>query len=128
MIGVDTNVLVRILINDNQIQARKAVKLIENQSSVLVSAIVLCETIWVLQSRYTFNKNQLITAIEKILKIKQLEIEYSDAVWMAFHEYQHSSADFSDCIIGAIAKLQGCDSVATFDKNAAKSKNFKLIK
>ncbi|OGT44828.1 MAG: hypothetical protein A3E82_06075 [Gammaproteobacteria bacterium RIFCSPHIGHO2_12_FULL_38_11] len=69
MNGVDTNVLVRILIADDQIQTRKAVKLIENQISVFVSVIVLCEIIWVLQSRYGFNKSQLISALEKILKI-----------------------------------------------------------
>lgn len=128
MIGIDTNVLVRIFINDDQIQARKAIKLIEQHPGVFVSAIVFCETIWVLQSRYHFNKSQLIIAIEKILKINECQIEYNDTIWAAFHEFQHSHADFSDCVIGAIAKTHGCNAVATFDKKAAKLKNFKLIK
>ena len=128
MNAIDTNVLVRVLINDDQIQAYKAVKLIGNNAPVFVSEIVLCETIWVLQSRYGFNKAQLISAIEKVLKIKELHIEHNDAMWSAFHEFQYIAADFSDCVIGAVAKHHGCSAVSTFDKNAAKSKNFKLIK
>lgn len=69
-----------------------------------------------------------MATIEKILKINELQIEYNDAMWFAYHEYQHINTDFSDCVIGAVAKLYQCDSVATFDKNASKSKNFKLIK
>lgn len=128
MIGIDTNVLVRIFIEDNTIQTHKALKLIKGQKNVFVSAIVFCETVWVLESRYHFNKKQLIEIIERILKIHELQIEYNDAMWLAFHEYQHTRADFADCVISSIAKLYGCESVATFDKNAAKSKNFKLIK
>lgn len=128
MIGIDTNLLVRIFIDDNHIQAHKALKLIEGQKSVFISTLVFCETIWVLESRYHFNKKQLMMVIEKILKINQLDIEHNDAMWLAYHEYQHINADFSDCVIGAVAKLYQCDSVVTFDKNAAKSKNFKLLK
>ena len=127
MIGIDTNLLVRLFIEDNQIQTYKALKLIKSQKNVFVSTVVFCETIWVLQSRYHFNKTQLMGAIEHILKIHELHIEHNDAIWLAFNEFQDIDADFSDCLIGTVAKLYQCDMVATFDKNAAKSKNFKLL-
>ncbi len=128
MIGIDTNVLLRTLINENQIQSHKALKLIQQQQPIYISNIVLCETMWVLKSRYHFTKLELIKSIENILKTNHFHIEHRDAVWLAFHEYQYINADFSDCVIGAVAKLYQCDFVATFDKNASKSKNFKLIR
>lgn len=128
MIGIDTNILVRTFINENEIQSHKALKLIQQQHPIYISAIVFCETIWVLKSRYNFNKTELMECVEKILKASHFHIQYRDAMWAAFHEFQHINADFSDCVIGAVAKLDACDAVMTFDKNAAKSKNFKLIK
>ncbi len=128
MLAVDTNVFVRLFVQDDEIQSHKAKKFIENHDAVFISTIVLCEAIWLLKAHFKYNKSQLIALIEKILKTKQFRFEHCDAIWYAFSEFQHINADLTDCIIGSVAKLYQCDSVVTFDKNAAKSKNFKLIK
>ena len=127
MLAIDTNAFLRIFVNDNDIQSHKAKKFIQTHGVVFVSAIVLCETLWVLKSHLQYNKTQLIEFLEKILKASQFDFEHRDSLWTAFHQFQHSTSGITDCIIAAIAKLHGCDAVATFDKNAAKSKNFKLI-
>ena|SRR3990167_5238551 len=128
MIGIDTNVLVRLLVADDHIQAHKAKKLLEQCKPVFVSTIVLCETAWVLESRYHFSKKELIDALEYILKAIHFEVENRDAVWLAFAEFQYLSMGFSDCVIGAIGRWYGCDYVATFDRKTLKSKQFRLTR
>jgi len=128
MIGIDTNVLVRLIVEDNDIQARKALKYLEKHSDVFISAIVICETAWVLESCYDLKKDELINVFENILRVDQFIIEHSEQVWIALNEYRKFNTDFSDCIVGAIAKSNDCDFVATFDKKAAKSQFFELIK
>lgn len=127
VLAIDTNVFARIFVEDDEMQSRKAKNFIQNYSSVFVSCIVFCEAIWLFKSHFKLDKSQIISIVEKILKTRQFQFEYRDALWHAFHEYQHSAADLTDCIIGAVSKLYECDAVVTFDKNAAKSKNFKLI-
>lgn len=128
MLAIDTNVFVRIFVADNDIQSRKAKQFIQNHFPVFVSTIVFCEAIWLFKSHFKLNKAQIISTVEKILKTQQFHFEHLDALWHAFHEFQHGNADFPDCIIGAVAKLNNCSHVVTFDKTAAKSKNFQLIK
>jgi len=128
VIGIDTNLLVRILIKDDEIQAQKAKKIIEQNKSAFISVLVLCETIWILESRYEFVKKDIVLCLETILKTQQFEIEHRDIVWAALKDYQHiSSVGFSDCVIGAIGKAYGCKYVVTFDKKAAKLENFNLL-
>ena len=126
MIGIDTNLLVRIIVDDDHIQAHRAKKLIEQHTPVFVSTVVLCETFWILESRYKFTKKDLLQCIENILRSQQFDIEHRDAMWLAFSDFQHLNIGFSDCAIGAIGRIHGLEYIATFDKKAAKSKYFKL--
>ena len=128
MIAIDTNVLVRLIVDDDNIQARKALKLVEDESEVFISTIVLCKAAWVLESCYALKKSELINTFEQVLRINQFNIEYSEAIWQALNEYKKVNADFSDCIIATIAKANNCDTVTTFDNQAAKSDLFTLIK
>jgi len=128
MIAIDTNVLVRLIVEDNDIQARKALKFLEKHSEAFISAIVICEAAWVLESCYEFKKEVLVNVFENILRVDQFFIEHSEQIWVALNEYKKFNIDFSDCVIAAIAKLNDCDFVATFDKKAAKSQLFELIK
>ena len=127
-VAIDTNVLVRVIVKDNDIQARKALRFIKKHGVVFVSSIVLCETAWVLESCYEIKKAELISVLESILRIDQLNIEHSEAAWLAVSDFKDTSADFSDCLIAAIAKMRGCDLVGTFDKKASKIESFSLIK
>lgn len=127
MLAIDTNAFVRIFMEDNAIQTRKARHFIEQHHPVFVSTIVFCESIWLFKSHFNLNKAQIISLVEKILKTKQFSFEYHEVLWCAFHEYQRCGADLTDCIISAVAQSHHCGAVMTFDKNAAKSKGFRLI-
>lgn len=127
MYAIDTNVLVRIIIQDDEVQMKKAVKYVEECGDVFISLIVLCEFSWVVTSVYEFDKHNLLDVIENILRTEQFSVQEPDSVREALNEYKKSNADFSDCLIGAIAKNHRCANVATFDKRAAKSTFFELI-
>lgn len=128
MISIDTNILIRIIVEDNDIQAQKALKLINKEQEVFISALVICETAWVLESSYKLKKDEIIDVFENILRVSQFNIERSDAIWLALNEYKRINMDFSDCLIGAVAKINDSSPVMTFDKNASRSNLFKLIK
>ena len=128
MIAIDTKVLIHLIVEDDDIQAHKALNLLKQHNEVFISVIVICETAWVLESCYDLNKIEIINVFENILRVDQFDIEHSESIWLALNEYKKINADFSDCIIGAIAKNNGHYPVATFDKKAAKSSFFKLIK
>ena len=120
MNAIDTNVLVRLFVNDNKAQAKKALQFVKDSSEVFISSIVLVETVWVLESCYEIKKKALVTILKSLLEVRHFVLEHTEATWAALGEFKDVSADFSDCLIGAIAKEHGCISVATFDKKAAK--------
>ena len=128
MIAIDTNVLIRLIVEDDDIQARKALNFLKQHKEVFISVVVVCEAAWVLESCYNVKKDKLVKVFENILRVDQFNIESSESIWLALNEYKKINADFSDCIIGAIAKTNGHQPVVTFDKKAAKSSFFKLIK
>ena len=119
MIGIDTNVLVRYLVQDDVTQSKKASDIIEKEESIYINQIVLCETVWVLSRGYLCSKNVIIDVLEKILTIRQFEIEDKNTVWAAMHVFKNASADFSDCLIGVKNKHACCATTVTFDKKAA---------
>lgn len=125
--AIDANVLVRVLVKDDLKQSKKALAFIQQNSPVFIGAIVLVESIWVLESCYQIKKPELITILESLFRVKQFEVEHIDACLVALKEYAVSNADFSDCLIGAVAQEQGCELTVTFDKKAAKSVFFALL-
>ena len=128
MKAIDTNVLVRLIVKDNDIQAKKALNYVKKQGEVLISTIVLCETAWVLEACYDIKKTELINVVEKVLFTTQFIFEHTDVIWLALNEFKRTNTDFTDCLIVATAKQQECQSVGTFDKKASKSELFELIK
>lgn len=128
MHGIDTNILVRLIIQDDEAQCRKALDYIKKHKEVFITNLVLCEFTWVATACYLLKKEDLSKAIEGILKTEQFVIENADAAWTALHEYHRGKADFSDCLIGAIAKHYGCISTVTFDKKASELSYFELLR
>jgi predicted nucleic-acid-binding protein len=124
MLGVDTNVLVRYLIRDDQSQYEKARRLIEREVSkgepVLVSMLVLLETEWVLRSRYELAKAEIVTAFSALLDTADLAFEDEPSVEHAVYSWKDSAADFADCLIEARNRRLGCRATATFDGKALK--------
>ncbi len=127
MKGIDTNVLVRIIAKDDELQSKKALNYIKRHQPVFVSTLVLCETCWVLTSCYKVHKTDLINILENILQTEQIVLENSEIAWLAMNDYKQFSGDFADYLIAYVAKHHECDALATFDKSAGKSDIFELI-
>ena len=128
MLGVDTNVLVRFLVRDDEAQFEKARKLIKREVAagrgVLVNQLVLLETEWVLRSRYSLPKQLIIQAISGLLDASDVQFEDEAAVEEALFVWKESAADFADCLIGAKNRRLGCRATATFDVKASKLPGF----
>ena len=119
MKAVDTNVLIRYLVQDDPVQGRKAAAYIQTADSegeqILIGNIILCETVWVLDSAYGFAKQEIGGALEKILRTSTFTFEDKDMVREALDDYRNvPKVDFADCLIGHIHKSFGCDPTATF--------------
>jgi predicted nucleic-acid-binding protein len=128
MLGIDTNILVRFLVRDDEAQFEKARKLIKRETAagrrVFVSQLVLLETEWVLRSRYRLAKIQRIETISALLDATDLQFEDEPAVEEALFTWKDASADFADCLIGAKNRRLGCRVTATLDAKAARLPGF----
>ncbi len=128
MLGLDTNVLVRFLVRDHETQFERARRLIKRevgvQEKVLISLLVLLETEWVLRSRYSLQKHQIMDAISGLLDAAELELEDEPTIEEALYLWKGSVADFADCLIGARHRRLGCRATATFDARAVKVPGF----
>jgi predicted nucleic-acid-binding protein len=120
VIGLDTNVLVRFLVEDDDEQTLKATQLIEGAVRagipLYVSAVVLCEVIWVLARIYRLTKDELVEIVRSLVQTPELEIEGRDGVRRALEAFVSGKGDFSDYLIREMALGAGCDRIATFDK------------
>jgi predicted nucleic-acid-binding protein len=128
MLGVDTNVLIRYLIRDDQPQYERARRLIDREVAkgepVLVSLLVLLEAEWVLRSRYELAKADIVTAFSALLDTADLVFEDEPSVENAVYSWKDSAADFADCLIEARNRRLGCRATATFDGRALKLAGF----
>ena len=128
MLGVDTNILVRFLVRDDEAQFDKARKLIKREVAagrcVLVSQLVLLETEWVLRSRYSLSKSRIVEVISGLLDATDVQFEDEPTIEEALYVWKDTTADFADCLIGARNRRLGCRATATFDAKAAKLPGF----
>lgn len=131
MKALDTNVLVRYLVQDDPSQGRRAAAYIEGAASagdqILIGNIVLCETIWVLDSAYGYSKSDIEGAIEKLLQSATFQFEVKDLIVSAFEDYRSGKFDFADCLMGRIHAAFGCDRTVTFDAALRKLPTFQLL-
>ncbi len=132
MIAADTNLLVRAVVVDDAVQAAKVRRLLEEsvaaREEVFVSHIALCELCWVLEKTYQFARADLAQALAGLLADDCYVFQDRAAVEMALADYQKFAAQFADHLLGAVARREGCSTTFTFDKAAAKSPNFTLLK
>ncbi|ROM58211.1 VapC toxin family PIN domain ribonuclease [Pseudomonas poae] len=130
MIGLDTNVLVRYVTQDDPVQSPKASELIESLTTLspgFVSLVSVVELVWVLQSCYQCAKSELVTVLETLLRTRELIIEQAEIVWQALRRFTASKADFADCLIERCAHSAGSEYTATFDLDAAKAAGMKRL-
>ena len=128
MIGLDTNVLVRFLVRDDEEQFERARKLIRREAQagepVCIGLLVLLETEWVLRSRYKLTKGEILGAFSELLSAMDMSFEDEPSVEEALFSWKDSPAQFADCLIGARHRALGCSATATFDKGAVKLSGF----
>jgi predicted nucleic-acid-binding protein len=128
MLGIDTNVLVRFLTRDNEAQFEKARKLIKREISqgrpVFVNQLVLMETEWVLRSRYSATKLQIIETLSSLLNSDDLQFEDEPTIEEALFLWKENTVDFADCLIGVKNRKLGCHSTVSFDLKAVKLPSF----
>ena len=131
MIGLDTNVLVRYLTDDDPIQSPKAADLIERALTEsepgYISTVVMVETTWVLARTYEFSPDEIAVAIERMLQAPVLTVESEQEVFAAMIAMKERRASFSDALIGALGARAGCSRTVTFDRRAARLENFQLL-
>lgn len=131
MIGLDTNVLVRYFAQDDRAQAALANRTFAHLSKdapAFISLIVLCELVWVLEDVYAMKKRQLVDILRTLLESDELIFESKPLAWQAFRRFSEAAHDFSDALIGEIGRDAGCMHTLTFDKAAAKTAGFTLLK
>lgn len=131
MIGLDTNVLVRYIMQDDPRQSPKATVLVESldsQTPGFIGVVSLIELYWVLTSCYGLNNDQVALVFEMLLRTKHLVVDSSDQVLRALRMFKTGRADFADCLIERTAAAAGCQQTMTFDKNAAKHAGMTLIR
>lgn len=130
MIGLDTNVLVRYIAQDDAKQSPKAAALIESLSPDTpgyVTTVSVVELVWVMQSCYSMSRRSIAVALAQILRTKELVVQNAEVVWRAVRLFDSGNADFADCLIERSAADAGCTEVYTFDRAAASSAGMKLV-
>lgn len=122
MIGLDTNILARLLVGDDERQAAAAKRLISSHDSsdpLFVSREVMLELIWLLTFRYKYPVAAVRIALDGLFMSANLAIEGEENIKAALYLAERTGADIADAIIGVVAGEQGCSAIMTFDKDAA---------
>ena len=131
MIGLDTNVVVRYLTQDDPRQSQIAARLMEKTLSAgepgFISLVVLAEIVWVLVSLYFVDRAGVVQVVSGLLTTEQLRVESAELVWRAKRRYEASKADFSDALVVECALAAGCKRSVTFDRSAAATSGFDLL-
>jgi predicted nucleic-acid-binding protein len=128
--GLDTNVLVRFLVQDDAAQFARASQRIEHLSKEnpgFISLVTMVETVWVLDRLYGFSAIQIARAIERILQAGTLVVQNEQEVFTAMVALKTGQAAFADALIGALGAWAGCSATLTFDRKAARLPHFQLL-
>ena len=131
MIGLDTNVLVRYITQDDPQQCAKVDALFENQlsqeNSAVISKIVLSELTWVLSHAYGYSREQIALVIQQMLITQEFVIEDSENAIKALQDYQSGKAGFADYFLAQTHLAMGAKHTVSFDKKALKSNLFQPV-
>ncbi len=127
MIGLDTNVLVRYIVQDDPKQEAQAADVIESAvkdgTALYVDDIVFCELVWVLESAYHFKRPEIGSVLHRLSQSEGIVVEDSELIHSAISLYTQGTADFSDYLILVRCLSRGCDTLVTFDKKLGRHSN-----
>lgn len=128
MIGLDTNVIVRLFVDDDPAQARAARAFVASRCSPatpgFIDRVALCELVWVLSSGQGYGRAAIGDVVETLLGSRDLRLEDEDLVRSTVRDYKSSSVDFADILMGHVNRARGCEATATFDRKAARLAGF----
>ena len=131
MTGLDTDVLVRYLTQDDPVQSAKATEILERRLTPknpgFVSVVVAVETVWVLDRAYGLTAQEIATAVERLLQVEVLTIENEQEVFTAMVALKQGRASFADALIAELAARAGCTHTLTFDQKAGRFPGFELV-
>jgi predicted nucleic-acid-binding protein len=130
MIGLDTNILVRYLTQDDPVQWPKATEVIERRLTRnkpgFLSVVAMAETVWVLDRVYGFADHEIAAAIERTLQIDCFIVEDEQEVFTAMVALKEGRGSFADALIAALGARAGCARTLTFDQKALRLPGFEL--
>ena len=131
MTGLDTNVIVRFLVQDDPEQSAAAARLLDTftaEQPGFISVIVMVELAWVLQTCYGSSRHDIQGVIEDLLRARELLVERAELIWQSLRLFTKGNADFADCVIERCGQAAGCDQSVTFDRDAARATGMKLLR
>lgn len=132
MPGLDTNVLVRWLVEDDDDQVARVQRVFEaaraSQVPLFVPSTVVLELEWVLRSRYRFDKAILLQTFNALLETQELEFDSEATVERALHLYRQGAAEFADCLHAAICGAADQAPLLTLDETAARLPEIQLLR
>jgi predicted nucleic-acid-binding protein len=131
VIGLDTNILVRYFAQDDPKQSalvNRAIAALSKDEPGFISLVTLCELVWVLETGYDLKKPSILDILRTLFESDELAIENKPVAWAALADFTTSALDFSDAVIAGIGKQAGCVHTLTFDRQAARSSEFVLLK
>ena len=130
MIGLDTNILVRYLTQDDPIQSPKARQIIERrlteENPGFISIVAMVETVWVLERAYRLANHEIAAAVERMLQTDVLVVEQEQEVFTAMIGLKEGRGSFADALIAALGARAGCSCTLTFDQKALRLPDFEL--
>ena len=130
MIGLDTNVFVRYIAQDDAIQSANSTQLIESLSAEnpgFITLVSIVELVWIMQGCYKATKEECVAILQTLIHTREILLENAEIIVMATKQYSNSTADFAHCLIERSAHYAKCTCTMTFDSNAAKSAGMQLI-
>lgn len=131
MIGLDTNVLVRYLAQDDVIQSQQATQVIERtltgERPGFISLVTMVETVWVLDRVYGLSNHEIADAVEHILQADTLFVQNEQEAFTAMTALKTGAGSFSDALLAALGEWAGCTATLTFDKGTKRLKHFQLL-
>ena len=123
MIGLDTNVVIRFVMQDDAKQSPMATRIVDALTAEqpgYLTLVTIVEIVWALSGSYDLERPQIAMALEGLLRAPEIVVEQAETVWRALRLFKGSKADFADCLIERSAAAAGCARTMTFDVAAAK--------
>ena len=130
MIGIDTNLLIRLAMQDDPVQCSKVDVFLASLSRKqvgFISLVTLVESVWVLERRYRLAKLDVIRFVQELLDAPELKLERESSVSQALRRFKASTSEFADCLIERVSHHAGCTHTVTFDIAASKSSGMVLL-